>query len=162
MGTYRSKFTGVYTGSSLAFPDASHLYTLDVDTGEGEFYRWTVDSSGISPIDSSTLSGFGAYGAGFKLQNSLVYAVQGGLADPRPTPPQQLAQYQVSQILGSNQSVQAVNVAPDSALDRVFFLAGNSFGSNPVLASFDQARYEPLAYFQFPQNNPGPDLVRWG
>ena len=28
--------------------------------------------------------------------------------------------------------------------------------------SFDQARYELLAYTLFPQNTAGPDLVRWG
>ncbi len=159
-GKFRSKFSGPYTGSSLAFPDASHLYTWDGDTTGAEFYRWNIDASGLSLIDGSTFNGFGEFTAGFKLQDNLVYAVAGGLADPRPTPPQQVAQYQIN--LGGNQSIQGVDVAPDPPLDRVFFLGTNFFGGQPILMSFDQARYELLAYNLFPQNPAGPDLVRWG
>jgi uncharacterized repeat protein (TIGR01451 family) len=160
IGTFRGKFTGGYSGSSLAFPDASHLYTQDVDTSGQEFYRWNVDASGLTPIDGSTLNGFGT--SGFKLKNGLAYAVAGGLADPAPTPPKQVAQYQIGQILSGYQSIQGVSVAPDPPLDRVFFLGTNFFGGNPILASFDQARYEFLAYNSFAQNPAGPDLVRWG
>ena len=61
-GTFRGNptFTGGYTGSNLACPDASHLYTLDTDTSGAEFYRWAIDSTGPHPIDGSTLNGMGA------------------------------------------------------------------------------------------------------
>ncbi len=158
-GKFRSKFTGGYTGSSLAFPDASHLYTKDSDTSGNEFYRWNVTADGLTAIDGSTLNGMSQ----FRLSNGLVYAAAGGFADPVPTPPKQLAQYQIGQALGGFQQVQGVDVAPDPALDRVFFLGSNFYGGGqPILMSYDQARYELLAYNLFPQNPAGPDLVRWG
>ncbi len=162
VGTFRSKFSGIYTGSSLACPDASHLYTQDGDTSGSEFYRSAIDESGVTVIDGSTLNGMGGSGTAFKLQSGLVYGSSGGFADPTTTPPRQLGQYQIYSALGGYQSIQGVNVAPDQPLDRVFFLGNNFFGADPILMSFDQARYELLAYNLFPQNNAGPDLVRWG
>ena len=161
-GTFRPDFTGTYTGSSLVCPDTSHLYTFDGDTSGSEFYRWTIDASGLHPIDGSTLDGLGGYGSGFKLQNGLVYGSSGGLADPSPTPPKQLAVYPVTKALGG-QMIGAVNVAPDPPLDRVFSLGLTEVESqNPVLMSFDQARYELSSVTVFPPNTAGPDLVRWG
>jgi uncharacterized repeat protein (TIGR01451 family) len=158
-GSFRSHLTGPYTGSDLAFPDASHVYSYDIDTTGAEFYRWSVTSSGLSEIDGSTLFGMG----GYKLTGGLVYGFGGGLANPSPTPPEQLAWYQVSAALGSNQSVGWVSNAPDAAIDRVFFLGLTYEGtSNPVLLSFDQARYMSLGSMLFSGDSAGPNIVRAG
>src|SRR5205085_5427215 len=110
-GTFRSKFTGIYTGSSIAFANASEMYSYDSDTTGGEFYRWTVGINGLTAIDGSTLSGFGGFAGGFKVANGLVYGIGGGLADPGTTPPSELGQYQISSSLGVGQTVEANAVA---------------------------------------------------
>lgn len=162
-GTFRSQLTGPYSGSSLAFPDASHLYTYDIDTSGSEFYRWNVTSSGLAKIDGSTLFGLGGFTGGYKLVDGLVYGFDGGLANPTPTPPQQLAWYQVGAALGPNQEVGAVSGAPDPAIDRVFFLGLTYEGtSNPALLAFDQAQYVVLGNMLFSGDSAGPNIVRAG
>ncbi len=157
-GTFRSKLTGPYTGSSLALPDASHLYSVDIDTSGGEFYRSTIDASGLTVTDGNTLNGFP--GSGFKLQNNLVYGFPGGIADPTTTPPTQLGVNQVSQSLGSQFLTNLID-APDAALNRVFYLAMEQY-STPALISFDPSRYEFVDANVFPPNQIGRDLIRWG
>jgi hypothetical protein len=162
-GSFRSHLTGPYTGSSLAFPDVSHLYTYDIDTSGSEFYRWNVNSGGLSEIDGSTLFGMGGYSGGFKLASGLMYGFGGGLADPSPTPPEQLAWYQVFSALGSNQQFGFASAAPDPPIDRLFFL-GLVYGGTlyPAVLSFDQSRYQALGSMPFSGDSAGPNIVRAG
>ena len=49
-GTMRATTTGPYTGSNLAFLDATTFYTYDIDTSGAEFYRWQVTSTEPTPL----------------------------------------------------------------------------------------------------------------
>jgi trimeric autotransporter adhesin len=162
-GAFRPQFSGAYTGSSMAFPDASHLYTQDSDTSKFEFYRWNVVSNGLTLQDGSTLLGMGYAGGGFRLANGLVYGFGGGLGDPSLTPPLQLAWYQVASGLDPNDILQGADDAPDPAINRVFFMTTRITGaSNPVLLSFDQRSYEQTGTILFPNHQEGHAIRRWG
>jgi uncharacterized repeat protein (TIGR01451 family) len=164
-GTMRSHLTGPYQGSSLAFANASTLYSYDSDTSGAEFYRWTVASTGLTLNDNTgyTLNAIGGFAGSYKLANGIVYGFGGGVADPTPTPPVQLGLFGVNSAQGFGQSIAGTGVAPDPALGRVFIegetLAGTA---NPVLLSFDTKRYVLLAMEQFTGAAQGADLLRWG
>ncbi len=141
-GMFRSQFTGFYSGSALAFPDAAHLYTYDIDTSGMEFFRWAVGSNGLTAIDASTLNGLAGSGRAFK-PNGLIYGSNGGLVQGAGTHPQQVGIYELNSSNGPY-SCDAVNNAPDPSLDRSFFLGQAFFTSYPTIVSFDQSRLVQL------------------
>lgn len=156
--TVRSTLTGTYTGSSLAFADASTVYSFNLDTWQ-TFDRWTVTNTGLTKIDSTTLNGMGV----FRLANGLVYGINGGVADPTTTPPSQRGVNPVSASV-SNFGSQTSGLAADPTANRAFYSGYTYSGSqNPFLAVFDLSRYEPVQVIQFPGNSlTGTDLLRWG
>ena len=164
-GTMRPNLTGIYTGSVPTFANPSLLYSYDIDTSAAEFYRWDVTSTGFAKHDNTgfTLSGIGGFSGGFRLSSGLVYGFAGGVADPTTTPPTQLGQFPVSSLLGFGQTVEGSGVAPDPVEGRVFLLGETLAGSaNPVLASYDSARYVPVNMQTFTGLPEGEDLIRWG
>ncbi len=72
------------------FPDSSHVYTYDNGSSGAEFYRATVDASGIHPVDGTSLNGFGGFSGGFRLDGGFVYGNGGGIVNPSTTPPSQV------------------------------------------------------------------------
>jgi hypothetical protein len=160
-GTFRSQFTGGYSGSSLALPDDAHLYSYDIDTSGMEFFRWAVGSNGLTAIDASTFNGLGGSGRAFKL-NGLVYGSYGGVVQGAGTHPQQFGIYQVNDV-GGQFSYDAVNNTADPSLDRTFLFGDNFFSSSPIIFSYDLSRMVLLSSLSFGQtSNTGPDMVRWG
>ncbi len=161
--TFRSMLTGPYTGSSLIFPDAATVYSYDVDTSGSTFNRWKVGTTGLTPLDESTLFGLGGFSGSFAFQNGLIYGVAGGVADPTTTPPSQIGRYIVN-TLGLNQSLQTSGVAVDTAANRVFFTGSSTAGSSlPYVVSFDRQRFNVLDVVQLPGGSlTGTDLLRWG
>ena len=51
-GTFRPNFAG---DDFATFPDASHLYTYDNLSTGAEFYRYSINASGATLIDGTTL-----------------------------------------------------------------------------------------------------------
>ena len=164
--TMRPNLTGAYNGSSLAFENATTLYSYDSDTSGAEFYRWTVASTGLTLNDNTgyTLNGIGGFAGAYALaSNGLAYGFGGGVFNPVPTPPVQLGGFQVNAAQGSGQSIEGSGVAPDPALGRAFYLGETLAGSaNPVLLSYDINKYVLLDMNQFTGAAQGMDLTRWG
>ena len=160
-GTFRTNLTNPYTGSNLAFANASTVYSYDIDTSGATFNRWTVGASGLVAVDENTLPGMAG---GFKLKDGLVYGFSGGVADPGPTPPQPLGTCQIPKAAGSNQSVESSGAAPDPASGLIFYggttLAGSSV---PLLIICDSNRFAVSQTIQLPGQSLTPtDLIRWG
>ena len=163
--TMRPNLAGTYTGSNIAFPNVTTVYTYDSDTSGAEFYRWTVTSTGLTLNNNTgyTLNGIGGFAGAYKLANGLVYGFAGGVADPSPTPPTQLGQFAINSAQGSGQSIEGTGAAPDPPLGRAFFLGETLAGTaNPVLLSFDIKRYLLVDMQQFTSAIQGIDLLRWG
>jgi hypothetical protein len=159
--TLRGNLTGTYTGSYLVFKDASTLYLYNLDTW-ATFDRWSLGSTGLTKIDSTTLLNIGG-AAPFELVGNRIYGSTGGVADPTTAIPMQLGVFQVQAAAGTGQDVQGVGVAADPAAGRVFFLGETLAGTaNPVLLAYDSNTYELLQLQQFTGYSQGADLVRWG
>lgn len=163
--TQRQNLTSPYTGSNLAFANASTLYSYDSDTSGAQFNIWTVTNTGLTLNNNTgyTLNGIGGFSGAYRLANGIVYGFGGGVADPRSTPPVQLGQFNVGAAQGNGQSIQGTGVAPDPAIGRVFITGETLAGSaNPVLFSFDPNTFELVNMQQFTGAAQAQDLVRWG
>ncbi len=90
-GTFRKKFSTGYSGDNPVFVDPSHFYAYDAQTSGEEFYRFSIDSDGVTFIDGTTLLGFGGYGGQLAVDDGLVYGSGGGIVNPSTTPPSQIA-----------------------------------------------------------------------
>ena len=157
--TMRSTLTGTYTGSSLAFANASTVYSFNSDTWQ-TFDRWTLGSTGLTKIDSTTLNGMGPF---FQLVKGRVYGAGGAVADPSTTPPSLLGANAVSTSV-STSGAQITGVDVDPAASRAFY-SGSTYGGSDsaFLAVFDLSHYLPLQILQFPGSSlTGTDLLRWG
>jgi uncharacterized repeat protein (TIGR01451 family) len=161
VATFRPQLTGTYTGSGLVFPDAQHLYTFGIESFN-EFYRWNVTPSGFTPLDGTTLYGFGGDGGPpIKLDSGLAFGGYGGLANAAGLSTVQLGLYNIADAFG-DEGVSPVTSAPDVPLDRAFFLAAGNGQDNPLVLSFDQGRYTYLGAVALTGPQPGPNLLRWG
>jgi uncharacterized repeat protein (TIGR01451 family) len=89
--TYRQNSSSAYSGDNPVFADSTHFYAFDSDTTGAEFYRYSIDSTGVHLIDGTTLNGFGGFGGGFALDDGLVFGTGGGIVNPATTPPSQIA-----------------------------------------------------------------------
>ena len=71
----------------FAFEDPTHLYAIPAD-----LERFTVDSSGLTPIDETPFSGLGgASGSGNAYAGGLLYGANGAIVNPATTPPSLVA-----------------------------------------------------------------------
>jgi hypothetical protein len=72
------------------FTDSGHAFTYDNQSTGSEFYRYTVDSSGVHLVDSTTLLGMGGFSGGFAIDGGLGYGGAGGIFNPFSTVPTQV------------------------------------------------------------------------
>ena len=78
------------SGDNPVFSDATHCYAYAYTTG-AEFYRYSIDSIGVTQIDGTTLNGFGGFGGKLAIDGGLVFGSAGGIINPTTTPPSQVA-----------------------------------------------------------------------
>jgi hypothetical protein len=165
----RGQASGPYSGSCIAFLDASNLLAFDTDTSGATLDHYTITSAGFTfrNYDQSTLNRFGC----FKLSGGLAFANGGGIADPTTSPARQVATLPGG--TGGGFST-AQSLAPDSSLQRVFYQAINpsaiytSAGPDGFTA-YDLTPYLPTV--TVPLNMPAieggtgytqVDMIRWG
>jgi hypothetical protein len=164
-GTFRPNFAGY---NFPTFGDATHLYTYDSGSSGAEFYRYSINASGATLIDGTTLDGMGGYSGGFQITNGVLYGAGGGIANPSTTPPSQIATLPLFDFYGSGlTNTPGVAALPDPSLRKEFLMLENSAGTWAYgLVRYDLATYLPEAFLRMPASASGVDsnwtMLRWG
>jgi trimeric autotransporter adhesin len=146
-GTFRPNLSGIYEGVNPVFADASHVYAYSGT----EFYRYSVDTNGLTMIDGTTLVGLSGYSGSVQLANGLVYGGGGGIINPSTIPPSQVAtlpsiDFYFSGILGSG-----VAATADPSLQKEFVMMENTAGTWAYgLARYNLNTYLPEALVNIP------------
>ena len=166
-GSFRSKLSGIYDGVNPAFADASHVYAYDSQTSGAAFYRYTVDTNGLTVIDGTTLNGMGGFSGGFQLADGLVYGGGGGIANPTTNPPSQIATLATLDFYQSGITTSGVATAADPSLQKEFLMSVNTAGTWAYgLARYDLTTYLPEALLDMPASASGVlagwTMLRWG
>ena len=120
VGQFRPNFAG---DSFPTFGDASHLYTYDNYSTGAEFYRYSINASGLTLIDGTTLDGMGGFNGGFQAGNGLIYGFGGGIVNPNTTPPSQVATLPQLDFYESGISGYGVSATADPSLQKDFIMA---------------------------------------
>ncbi|RXH57937.1 hypothetical protein GRAN_1247 [Granulicella sibirica] len=150
--------------NNVTFADATHFYTYDNQSTGAEFYRYSLDSSGIHPIDGTTLLGFGGFGGTFALDRGLVYASGGGIIDPSTTPPSQVGLLPLG-VGPYSTGLYGAGVIPYAAEQKSFNIGINTAGTAlTFLERFDDQHFVMEDELQFPSSNIGSGVIgtRWG
>jgi hypothetical protein len=163
-GAFRPNSTGIYTGNFPTFANSSEFYTYDNYTSGAEFYRFSVNSQGISLIDGTTLDGIGGL---FQIANGLVYGPDGGIINPLTTPPSQIATLPLIDFYLSGINGYGVSVAADPSLQKEFLMMENTAGTWAYgLARYDLTTYTPEAVVDMPASastiEAGWTMLRFG
>lgn len=167
-GTFRPNLSGIYEGTNPVFANASEVYAYDNQTSGSEFYRYSIDATGLTLIDGTTLDGIGGFLGGFQLVNGLIYGVGGGIANPSTTPPSQIAALGTVDFDQIGISPEAVGVAADPSLQKDFLMEENSAGTlNYALTRYDLTTYLPEALLEMPASIGSSvyapwTMFRWG
>lgn len=133
------------------FGDASHLYTYDNLSTGAEFYRDSINANGLTFIDGTILDGMGGFSGGFEVANGLVYGSGGGIADPRTTPPSQIATLPLIDFYASGDAAPGVAAAPDPSPQKDFMMLVNAAGTWAYgLMRYDLKTYLPEAVLDMP------------
>jgi hypothetical protein len=166
-GSFRANFSGIYAGQNPAFADASHVYAYDGETTGAEFYRYSVNATGLTEIDGTTLDGMGGFGGGFQLANGLVYGGGGGIINPSTTPPSQVATLPLIDFYASGSTPEGDGLAADPSLSKEFLMLENLAGTSAFgLTRYDLTTYLPEAVLEMPASyssiTSGWNMLRWG
>jgi hypothetical protein len=149
-GAFRSKFSSSYAGDNPVFVDATHFYAYDGYTSGAEFYRYSIDSSGVTQIDGTTLDGFGGYGGKIGVDGGLVFGSGGGIVNPSTTPPSQVAILPLGTGVAGT-SLYGGGVVPYQAESKAFLVATNTAGTAAnYLERFDTQHYTLEQEIQLP------------
>jgi hypothetical protein len=159
-GTFRTNGSGYNGGGYPQFSDASHVYAESGSTLD----RYTVNASGLTLIDSTTLQDLAGYNGQFQVANGLIYGGDGGIINPNPTPPVQVAALPAIYAYGSGEVDGSV---ADPSLQKQFLMLSN-FGGNPAydLVRYDLTSYLPESALGLPSSlatiGSGWTMVRYG
>jgi trimeric autotransporter adhesin len=162
-GTFRNKLTQIYAGNNPVFADATHFYAYDANTSGAEFYRYSIDASGATLIDGTTLNGMGGFGGRFALDGGLVFGSGGGIVNPNTTPPSQVATLP----LGSgpyNLGLSGGGVVPYQSESKAFVIGVNTAGTAAnYLERFDTHLFTLEQQIQLPGGSiTSISGTRWG
>jgi trimeric autotransporter adhesin len=152
-GTFRNKLTQIYAGDNPVFADATHFYAYDSETTGAEFYRYSIDVTGATLVDGTTLNGLGGFGGEFALDGGLVFGTGGGIINPSTTPPSQVA------VLPSGNGpystgVVGGGVVPYQAESKAFVVGVNDAGTAAYfLERFDTQHFTLEQQIQLPGNS---------
>jgi hypothetical protein len=166
-GSFRPNLSGIYSGVNPVFADATHLYAYDSQTSGAEFYRYTIDSNGLTLTDGTTLNGLGGYSGSFALAGGFVYGASGGVANPLTTPPSQIATMSLPDFYQSGISGYGVAVVADASTQKDFLILENTAGTWAYgLVRYDTNLYLPESTLIMPQTASGVlsgwTMLRWG
>jgi hypothetical protein len=152
-GTFRSKLTQIYAGDNPVFADATHFYAYDSETSGAEFYRYSIDGTGVTLVDGTTLNGLGGYGGKLALDGGLVFGASGGIINPSTTPPSQVATLPLQNGLYSSGLVGG-GVVPYQAESKAFVVGVNNAGTAAhYLERFDTQHFTLEQQIQLPGNS---------
>jgi hypothetical protein len=152
-GVFRSKFSSGYGGDNPVFSDATHFYAYDAATSGAEFYRYSIDASGVTQIDGTTLNGFGGFGGRLALDGGLVFGSSGGIINPSTTPPSQVAVLALGNGPYST-SLVGGGVVPYQAESKAFIVGVNTAGTAAsFLERFDTQHFTLEQQIQLPGNS---------
>lgn len=155
-GTFRA---GYASGGDPSLPDASHLYSVS----GSDFTRYTVNSSGATLLDSTTLNGEGS----FQLAQGYIYGAGGGIANASSTPPRQVATLGLQGDYQSAVFAGGALVAADPSTQKEFLIVETAESNwENSLARFSTSTYrteDTVALPSFFSNNDANfTLLRWG
>ena len=165
-GAFRTNWSGIYDGVNPVFADATHLYAYDSQTSGAEFYRYTVNSNGLTLVDGTTLNGMGGFQGGFVLAGGLVFGGGGGIANPSTTPPSQVAKLPLVDFYGTGGSYadEGIGVVADTSAQKNFLLEENLAGTSAYgLVRFNLNTYIPETWVTIPSSIWSVNApIRWG
>ena len=151
-GAFRSNVSAAYSGDNPVFTDATHFYAYDGDTTGAEFYRYSVNATGVTLIDGTTLDGFGGFGGTFAVDGGLVFGSGGGIINPGTTPPSQVAVLPLGNGTSST-SLVGGGVVPYQAESKAFIIGVNDAGTAAYyLERFDTQHFTQEQQIQLPGN----------
>ena len=154
-GTFRPNLSGIYEGTNPVFADPTHIYAYDSQTSGSEFYRYTVNASGLTLVDGTTLDGMSGYFGGIALADGLVYGAGGGVANPTATPPSQVATLPLLNFSGSGVGGDGIGVVPDPSLQKDFLMVNEFTGAiTNALTRYDLKTFLPEAAVGIPGSSP--------
>jgi hypothetical protein len=152
-GAFRSKLSSAYSGDGPVFTDATHFYAYDSYTTGAEFYRYSIDSSGVTLIDGTTLNGMGGFGGRLAVDGGLVFGSAGGVVNPSTTPPSQVAVLPLGNG-SSSTSLIGGGVIPYQAESKAFLIGVNAAGTAAYyLKRFDTQHFTQEQQIQLPGNS---------
>ncbi|MGA8940177.1 MAG: IPT/TIG domain-containing protein, partial [Acidobacteriaceae bacterium] len=147
-GTFRPD---VANASFPTFGDATHLYTYDNYSTGAEFYRYSVNASGLTLIDGTTLDGMGGFSGGFQTSGGFIYGFAGGIINPVTTPPSQVQTLPLIDFYNSGSIGEGVAVDADPSLQKDFIMQENNAGTSAYgLVRYDLNSYLPEAVLDMP------------
>lgn len=152
-GSFRTNFSGIYQGVNPVFADATHIYAYDSQTSGAEFYRYSVNSNGLTLIDGTTLNGMGGFQGSVKIANGLVYGGSGGIANPLTTPPSQVAVLSPINFYQNGISDYGIGSIADPSINKEFMMLENTAGTWAyALARYDLTTYLPESWIPMPSS----------
>ena len=166
-GTFRTNQSGIYNGVAPVWADQTHIYAFDSQTSGAEFYRYSVNSSGLTLTDGTTLNGMGGSYASLQVSNGLVYGAGGGIVNPTTTPPTQIATLPTIDFFDEGISGYSIGAIPDPSLQKDFLMLENTAGTWAYgLIRYDLTTYRPESLIVMPQSiSSSPanwTMMRWG
>jgi hypothetical protein len=156
-GTFRPNISGIYSGVNPIFASPTELYAYDSETSGSEFYRYSINTNGLTLMDGTTLNGMGGFTGGFQTGNSsLVYGNDGGIANPNTTPPSQVETLTPIDFYGDGSGGYGVGVVADPSLQKDFLMLENTAGTWAYgLVRYDLRSYLPEAFLTMPASASG-------
>jgi hypothetical protein len=153
-GSFRPNMSGIYQGVNPVFASASRIYAYDSQTTGAEFYRYDVNTDGVTLIDGTTLDGMGGFCGTIDLgSNGLVYGAGGGIANPTTTPPSQIATLPLFDFYYGGYTSGGVVAAADPSLQKEFLMLVNTAGTWAYgLVRYDLNTYLPETVLDMPQS----------
>jgi hypothetical protein len=166
-GAFRSNVSGIYAGVNPVFASPTELYAYDSQTSGAEFYRYSVDASGLTLIDGTTLDGMGGFSEGFQGTDNLIYGNAGGIINPNTTPPSQIQTLPTVDFYAQGISDSGVAVVADPSLQKDFLMLENTAGTWEYgLVRYDLTSYLPESYIVMPSAASGVEsqwtMLRFG
>lgn len=163
-GSFLPNLSGIYAGMSPVFADTTLLYAAENST----FYRYSVNSNGLTLIDSTAVTGLGGQsGPGFTLADGIVYGGNGGIINPSTTPPSQIATLPPVDFYTQGITDYAVTSLPDPSIQKNFLMSENAAGTwEYALIRYDLNHYLPENYLIMPASASGVEsnwtMLRFG
>ncbi len=153
-GSFRPNLSGIYQGVNPVFASASLIYAYDSQTSGAEFYRYGVNTDGVTLIDGTTLDGMGGFSGLIDLgSNGLVYGSAGGIVNPMTTPPSQIATLPLFDFYYAGSDGSGVAAAADPSLQREFLMLENGAGTWAYgLVRYNLNTYLPETVLDMPQS----------